>query len=176
MAKNDGVSLESVLVEFEKALGQAKFVVGQNLKFDLNIMGAEMIRKGFSSRMLDMPVLDTCTEVTAQMCQIPGGRGGKWKLPTLTELHEYLFPIPFSEIGNNSCLDVEGGELCNTSDVKSHHDHSDCSDLHCSGFSFPVPDSVFNAESASSALVKSKVNFYISATLSSPYMPPITSL
>jgi hypothetical protein len=93
----------------------------------------------------------------------------------LDSFSQYQFD-QHSEIGNNSCLDVEGGELCNTSDVKSHHDHSDCSDLHCSGFSFPVPDSVFNAESASSALVKSKVNFYISATLSSPYMPPITSL
>ena len=25
------------------------------------------------------------------MCQIPGGRGGKFKLPTLTELHQHLF-------------------------------------------------------------------------------------
>jgi|TARA_R110000737_G_scaffold164321_1_gene191792 DNA polymerase-3 subunit alpha len=111
LAEKEGVSLESVLEEFEKALGKAKFVVGQNLKFDLNIMGAEMIRKGFSSRMLDMPVLDTCTEVTAQMCQIPGGRGGKWKLPTLTELHKYLFEIPFNE-AHNATADVEATTRC----------------------------------------------------------------
>jgi DNA polymerase-3 subunit alpha len=39
--------------------------------------------------MTQMPVLDTCTEVTASLL-IPGGRGGKFKLPTLTELHQYL--------------------------------------------------------------------------------------
>jgi hypothetical protein len=32
--------------------------------------------------------LDTCTEVTASLLKLPGGRGGK--LPTLTELHSYL--------------------------------------------------------------------------------------
>ena len=40
-------------------------------------------------------ILDTCTEVTAQLCQIPGGRGGRYKLPTLTELHQFLFESDF---------------------------------------------------------------------------------
>jgi DNA polymerase-3 subunit alpha len=40
--------------------------------------------------------LDTCTEVTAKLLQLPGGRGGKFKLPTL-ELHEYLFNKPFQK-------------------------------------------------------------------------------
>jgi DNA polymerase-3 subunit alpha len=42
------------------------------------------------SQMSKMPVLDTCTEVTASL-KLPGGRGGKFKLPTLTELHSFLF-------------------------------------------------------------------------------------
>jgi DNA polymerase-3 subunit alpha len=40
-----------------------------------------------------MPILDTCTEVTF-LVKLPGGRGGKFKLPTLTELHSYLFNKP----------------------------------------------------------------------------------
>ena len=111
LAAQDGVSMAEVLAEFEIALGKAKFVVGQNLKFDLNIMGSEMIRAGFESNMLKMPVLDTCTEVTAEMCQIPGGRGGKWKLPTLTELHKFLFEIPFNE-AHNATADVEATTRC----------------------------------------------------------------
>lgn len=111
LAVNDGVPLKQVLEEFEVAMKKAKFLVGQNLKFDLNIMGSEMVRSEFSSVMLDMPVLDTCTEVTAQMCQIPGGRGGRWKLPTLTELHEFLFQIPFSE-AHNATADVEATTRC----------------------------------------------------------------
>jgi DNA polymerase-3 subunit alpha len=41
---------------------------------------------GYDSPMATMPVLDTCTEVTATI-HYPG-RGGKFKLPTLTD--EYL--------------------------------------------------------------------------------------
>jgi hypothetical protein len=40
--------------------------------------------------MSKMPVLDTCTEVTASLLKLPGGRGGRFKLPTLTELHSFL--------------------------------------------------------------------------------------
>ncbi len=111
LAEKEGVPMSVVLEEFELALKKAKFVVGQNLKFDLNIMGSEMIRAGYSSVMLDMPVLDTCTEVTAEMCQIPGGRGGRWKLPTLTELHQFLFAIPFNE-AHNATADVEATTRC----------------------------------------------------------------
>jgi DNA polymerase-3 subunit alpha len=111
LATQQGAELVDVLSEFEEALKKAKFVVGQNLKFDLNIMGAELIRANRESLMSTMPVLDTCTEVTAQMCQIPGGRGGKWKLPTLTELHEFLFQIPFSE-AHNATADVEATTRC----------------------------------------------------------------
>ncbi|MFC2110429.1 DNA polymerase III subunit alpha, partial [Bacteroidota bacterium] len=56
-------------------------------------------------------ILDTCTEVTAQMCQIPGGRGGKFKLPTLTELHNYLFGVDFGE-AHNATADVEATTRC----------------------------------------------------------------
>jgi hypothetical protein len=50
--------------KFNEALGKAKFIVGQNLGFDLNIMGSEFHRLGLESQMSQMPVLDTCTEVT----------------------------------------------------------------------------------------------------------------
>jgi DNA polymerase-3 subunit alpha len=70
---------------------KAKFIVGQNLGFDLNIMGSEFHRLGLESQMSKMPVLDTCTEVTASLLKLPGGRGGRFKLPTLTELHSFLF-------------------------------------------------------------------------------------
>ena len=55
--------------------------------------------------------MDTCTEATALLCQIPGGRGGKLKLPTLTELHQYLFNKPFSG-AHNATADVEATTRC----------------------------------------------------------------
>lgn len=111
LAQEQGVSLQEVLEKFSKVLEQTKFIVGQNVGFDVNIMGAEFYRLSIPNVMEGLPVLDTCTEVTASMCQIPGGRGGKFKLPTLTELHEFLFQEPFAE-AHNATADVEATSRC----------------------------------------------------------------
>ncbi|MCF4100244.1 DNA polymerase III subunit alpha [Gillisia sp. M10.2A] len=111
LAEEEGVSLEEVLGKFNIALGRSKFVVGQNVGFDLNIMGAEFLRKGMENTLENFPVLDTCTERTAELCQLPGGRYGKFKLPTLTELHEFLFNEPFAE-AHNATADVEATTRC----------------------------------------------------------------
>ncbi|UAB82178.1 DNA polymerase III subunit alpha [Marixanthomonas sp. SCSIO 43207] len=111
LAQKEGVSLAEVAEKFAKALSKTKFVVGQNVGFDLNIMGAEFHRLEMHNPLPQLPVLDTCTETTAQLCQIPGGRGGKFKLPTLTELHEFLFNEPFAE-AHNATADVEATTRC----------------------------------------------------------------
>lgn len=111
LAEEKGVPLREVLEKFNEALNKTKFVVGQNVKFDLNIMGAEFVRGDVENPLQELPVLDTCTEHTAQLCQIPGGRYGKFKLPTLTELHEHLFDEPFAE-AHNATADVEATTRC----------------------------------------------------------------
>ncbi len=111
LAQRDGLPLADVLGRFKAALETTKFVVGQNVGFDVNIMGAEFHRLDVQNQLQELPVLDTCTETTAQLCQIPGGRGGKFKLPTLTELHEYLFSTPFAE-AHNATADVEATTRC----------------------------------------------------------------
>ncbi|MBQ0734333.1 DNA polymerase III subunit alpha [Aquimarina celericrescens] len=111
LAEKDGIILQEVLEKFKIALSKTKFIVGQNVGFDVNIMGAEFYRLGLENALDKLPVLDTCTETTAELCQIPGGRGGKFKLPTLTELHEHLFGIAFSE-AHNATADVEATTRC----------------------------------------------------------------
>mgnify|MGYP002283133511 FL=1 len=111
LAEAEGISLAEVLEKFNIALAKAQFIVGQNLGFDVNIMGCEFHRLGVESPMASMPVLDTCTEVTASLLQLPGGRGGRFKLPTLTELHSYLFNQPFAE-AHNATADVEATTRC----------------------------------------------------------------
>ena len=111
LAQEQGVSLKEVLDKFNIALGKSKFIVGQNLGFDINIMGCEFYRMEIDSPMNEKPVLDTCTEVTAELLKLPGGRGGKFKLPTLTELHEYLFNQKFNE-AHNATADVEATTRC----------------------------------------------------------------
>ncbi|MBO6829468.1 MAG: DNA polymerase III subunit alpha [Muricauda sp.] len=111
LAEEKGTPLSEVLEAFNHALQQTKFVVGQNVGFDINIMGCEFHREGLESPLTSLPVLDTCTEHTAELCKIPGGRGGKFKLPTLTELHEFLFGEPFAE-AHNATADVEATTRC----------------------------------------------------------------
>ncbi|WP_026978472.1 DNA polymerase III subunit alpha [Flavobacterium tegetincola] len=111
LAEAQGATLAEVLAKFNIALSKTKFIVGQNLGFDINIMGAEFHRAEVDSQMSSMKILDTCTEVTASLLKLPGGRGGRFKLPTLTELHQYLFNKPFSE-AHNATADVEATTRC----------------------------------------------------------------
>ena len=111
LASEQGITLDECLVLFNEVLSKTKFIVGQNLNFDLNIMGCEFHRLGIENKMTSLPVLDTCTEKTALMCKIPGGRGGKFKLPTLTELHNHLFGTGFGE-AHNATADVEATTRC----------------------------------------------------------------
>ena len=111
LAQEQGIPLAEVLEKFNEALGKTKFVVGQNVKFDLNIMGAEFVRGAVENPLQELPLLDTCTEHTASLCQLPGGRYGKFKLPTLTELHEFLFNQPFAD-AHNATADVEATTRC----------------------------------------------------------------
>lgn len=111
LATEKGVPLKEVLDKFNEVLGKAKFIVGQNLGFDINIMGAEFYRLNYENNLAEKPVLDTCTEITAELLKLPGGRGGRYKLPTLTELHQYLFGVPFGE-AHNATADVEATTRC----------------------------------------------------------------
>jgi DNA polymerase-3 subunit alpha len=106
LAMTEGVSLSTVLADFQKALDGVHYIVGHNVSFDRNIMGAEFLRAGLSDPLEEKPVIDTCTEETAQLCQLPGGRGGKFKLPTLGELYHFLFQQSFEE-AHNATADVE---------------------------------------------------------------------
>lgn len=120
LAQQSGMPLKDVLIHFKKALEKTRFLVGQNVGFDLNIMGAEFFRTAGEDPLAAFSVLDTCTEETALMCQIPGGRGGKFKLPTLTELHAHLFGEPFEE-AHNATADVEATARCFLELIRLRH-------------------------------------------------------
>lgn len=111
LAIDQGIDLEEGALLFMEVLNKTKFIVGQNVGFDINIMGCEFHRIGMTTKLTELPILDTCTEHTAKLCQIPGGRGGKYKLPTLTELHQHLFGSGFGE-AHNATADVEATTRC----------------------------------------------------------------
>ena len=105
-AKKEGRELNEVLQEFSLALSKSKYAVGHNVGFDINVIGCEYFRADLPSDLPNKIVLDTCTEQTAELCKLPGGRGGKFKLPNLTELYTHLFNEGFDE-AHNAAFDVE---------------------------------------------------------------------
>ncbi|MDA0774356.1 MAG: DNA polymerase III subunit alpha [Bacteroidetes bacterium] len=111
LAEAEGIPLKEALELFSQTLQKAQFVGGHNVGFDLNIMGAEYLRVSNENPLENKPLIDTCTEETATLCALPGGRGGKFKLPTLTELYFHLFNENFEE-AHNSSADVEATTRC----------------------------------------------------------------
>ncbi len=111
LAENNGVPIAEVLLAFNKSLQLCTYVVGHNVGFDLNVMGCEFFRHQTTTNLTALPVLDTCTEHTANLLKLPGGKGGKFKLPTLTELYVFLFDETFAE-AHNATADVEATSRC----------------------------------------------------------------
>jgi DNA polymerase-3 subunit alpha len=110
-AKEHGLPLQEVLEKFQEMLSRTKYLVGHNISFDINIAAAEFYRITQVNPLSTFLKLDTCTETTASLCQLPGGRGGKFKLPNLAELHKTLFHEGFDE-AHNASADVEATARC----------------------------------------------------------------
>ena len=110
-AEADGHPLQEVINDFLIDLGRSTHVVGHNIEFDLNIVGAELHRLQMETGVLmDMESIDT-KDAGTDYCKIPGGRGGKFKWPTLTELHEKLFGHGFAE-AHDAAYDVDATAKC----------------------------------------------------------------
>ena len=109
-ALEHGVDISFVLEEFNKSISKSNFIVGHNISFDINIMGAEFYRAQIETTLMNEKTIDT-KDVSTDFCAIPGGRGGKFKWPTLTELHIKLFDQGFNE-AHNASADVEATTRC----------------------------------------------------------------
>lgn len=110
-AQEVGTGLEEVLEEFGRDLDRAEYVMGHNVEFDVSIIGAELIRLGADAeRVTGKPLIDSKDEGT-DFCAIPGGKGGKFKWPTLTELHHKLFGEGFGD-AHDAAYDVDATAKC----------------------------------------------------------------
>jgi DNA polymerase III subunit alpha len=104
-ALEEGKDLKTVLEEFVTVVKQCQYLCGHNIEFDINIIGSEFLRMGMADAFAGLSVLDTKCDQTTEFCAIPGGKGGKFKWPTLTELYTKLFSEAFAE-AHNAAFDV----------------------------------------------------------------------
>ena len=120
LALKEGIPLDEVLVKFNEIIAKTTFIVGHNVNFDLNVMGCEFHRLQIPTPLNQLPILDTCTESTATLCQLSGGRGGRYKLPTLTELYSFVFNEIFED-AHNATADVEATTRCFLELIRLEH-------------------------------------------------------
>ena len=107
----EGSPLDEVVAEFMADAARANYVMGHNIGFDVNVVGAELLRLGQSAEPLTgIGIIDSKDEGT-EYCAIPGGRGGKFKWPTLTELHQKLFGEGFGD-AHDAAYDVAATARC----------------------------------------------------------------
>ena len=90
-ARENGEPLNLVLDKFQAFLRNAKYVVGHNVWFDVNVISGELLRTGNDpAPLLQKPGYCTMMSGT-ELCalEFEDGRGYKW--PKLQELYKELF-------------------------------------------------------------------------------------
>ncbi len=110
-ASKEGVDISLVLDEFQKDIAKAQLLVGHNIEFDINIIGAEFLRKSINPKVfLETSKIDTGL-ASKEYCQLPGGVGGGLKMPRLLELHQKLFGKGFGD-AHDASYDVAATARC----------------------------------------------------------------
>lgn len=110
-ALKEGKTAEKVWDEFIGDVELAEVLIGHNIEFDINILGAEFIRKKLSHEIISAKNKIDTGIVSTDYCQLPGGMGGKLKMPRLLELHQKLFGKDFGD-AHDAAYDVAATARC----------------------------------------------------------------
>ncbi|MDZ4716276.1 MAG: DNA polymerase III subunit alpha [Cytophagales bacterium] len=104
-AMEEGSLISGVLAGFREDLDKTSVLIGHNIEFDVNILGAELIRQSLpTEHLLTATKIDTGI-VSIDFCKLTGGPGGRLKMPRLNELHEKLFGKAFHD-AHDAAYDV----------------------------------------------------------------------
>ena len=109
-ALEEGHDLKEILQIFREDVIQSKYLVGHNIGFDIHVVGSEYLREALVMPFEGMAELDT-KDISTQFCALPGGKGGRYKWPTLTELHQKLFGEGFGD-AHDAAYDVAATARC----------------------------------------------------------------
>ncbi len=109
-ALEEGHPLQEILQIFREDVAQTKYLVGHNIGFDIHVVGSEFLRTALVMPFDGKSELDT-KDISTNFCALPGGKGGKFKWPTLTELHQKLFGVGFED-AHDAAYDVDATARC----------------------------------------------------------------
>jgi DNA polymerase III subunit epsilon len=102
------VHLETALQEFSEVISKSEIIIAHNMDFEEKIVGAEFLRTGVKSVLLDKQRVFTM-KTTKELYQINGPYGYKW--PKLSELYYHLFKKDFED-AHNAAVDVKACVEC----------------------------------------------------------------
>jgi len=104
----EGKNLDFVLDRFYTDLKNCSHIIAHNLNYDINIMGAELLRNNKQNILPRKKGI--CTMLSSvDFCALPGKYGYKW--PSLSELHIKLFNKDF-ENAHDAMSDISATADC----------------------------------------------------------------
>lgn len=109
IAMEKGDDINAVLKELLLDLDSAEMIVGHNVEYDMKVIGAELLRNGYSDAFEGRRYFCTMKN-TIDYCCLPGGRKGA-KSPKLQELYSIIFGKEF-ENAHNALSDIEATKDC----------------------------------------------------------------
>lgn len=104
-----GLDIKDVLMEFNNSLKDIEYVFAHNLNFNENVIAAEYYRAGEDHQLFNKERFCLMQEST-WYCKLKG-RDGKYKWPSLNELHAVLFNQKYTP-SNNARADVIAASRC----------------------------------------------------------------
>lgn len=108
-ANEKGIPIKQALDEFREALKRNRYLIAHNIQFDQNVVGSEFIRAGEEDPIEDIEKVCTM-RLTTDFCKLKGW-GGKYKWPSMEELHVKLFGTKFEE-AHDALIDTEAVVRC----------------------------------------------------------------
>lgn len=111
-ALESGTELSIVLNKFISMAKQAKYLVGHNVSFDINVVGAELLRAKSDYSIANKASIDTMLK-SINYCAIPSGSSyrDRYKWPKLQELHKKLFGYEFED-AHDAMADTKATKEC----------------------------------------------------------------
>ena len=98
-----------VISSFLNDYNKADYIVGHNVRFDINVLSAELFRMNNKINLFEKPQICTM-QLSVELCKIPN-IWGSYKFPKLQELYYKLFN-KFFEDAHNSMSDVKATFDC----------------------------------------------------------------
>lgn len=98
MAEDDGKNLKEILLPFKEAIKDAKFIISHNLNFNKGVVGAEFYRASIDHALEYSNNYCLMQEAT-WFCKIKG-TAGRYKWPTLTDIHTKIYKAGYENPGH----------------------------------------------------------------------------